>query len=423
MLATTKAEISIDRLREDLRCLAEIGREEDGGLYRMAFTPADMEGKDWLEKQMLEIGLETSRDGAGNVIGRLTGRDPEAPVLLIGSHIDTVPCAGVLDGTLGVLTGLECLRSLKEAGKVPQCSIELIAFSDEEGRFGGMFGSQAFAGRITPDTIHSASDLDGVKLSSVMEELGLDPWQALEARRDPRTIAAYLELHIEQGPVLSEEHLQVGVVEAITGLFKWSVTFSGEPNHAGTTPMPMRRDAFMGVADFAHELPRILDENGGEQSRATIGRVELVPGSANTVPGEARFSIDVRDTDETVMSELATSINKALSAIARRRRLTFSYETESWIHPVDCDPALVEGVETAAKKCGVRYQRMPSGAAHDAQIMATICPVAMIFVPSKGGRSHSPLEWTDYDDIEAGARVMLQAIEGFAFKGGEESES
>jgi N-carbamoyl-L-amino-acid hydrolase len=342
---------------------------------------------------------------------------------LIGSHIDTVPFAGVLDGTLGVLTGLECLRALKEAGAVPERSIELVAFSDEEGRFGGMFGSQAFTGAITPDTVHNAADLDGVKLSEAMEAQGLDPWQALEARRDPRTLAAYLELHIEQGPVLTEEHLRVGVVEAITGLFKWSVSLSGEPNHAGTTPMPMRRDAFMGVADFAHELPRILDENGRENSRATIGRVELLPGSPNTVPGEARFSIDVRDTDETIMHELATAINKALTAIARRRRLAFSYETESWIHPVDCDPEMVGLIEKAAKDCGVSYRRMPSGAAHDAQIMARICPVAMIFVPSKGGQSHSPLEWTNYDDIEAGAKVMLRTIESYAFGETERQES
>jgi beta-ureidopropionase / N-carbamoyl-L-amino-acid hydrolase len=193
-----RAEISIDRLRDDLRKLSGIGREDDGGLYRMAFTDADMAGKDWLEKQMMACGLETSRDGACNVIGRYEGLDPEAPALVIGSHIDTVPCAGVLDGALGVLSGLECLRALKQAGVAPQRPIELVAFSDEEGRFGGMFGSQAFAGRITPDTIHNAADLGGVKLSEAMEKQGLDPWQALEARRDPRTLAAYLELHIEQ---------------------------------------------------------------------------------------------------------------------------------------------------------------------------------------------------------------------------------
>ncbi|BCX50010.1 allantoate amidohydrolase [Haloferula helveola] len=414
-MVATKAGISIDRLGADLRALAEIGRAEDGGVYRMAFSEADMVGKSWLEEKMKDAGLETSRDGACNVIGKLRGTDPDAPALLVGSHIDTVPCAGILDGTLGVLTGLECLRVIVESGRTPACDIELVAFSDEEGRFGGMFGSQAFAGQITPDTIHSATDPGGVRLEDAMKEVGLDPWQALQARRDPKTVGGYLELHIEQGPVLSTAEEQVAVVDAITGLFKWSITFSGEPNHAGTTPMPLRRDAFMGVADFAHEIPRILDENGSDCSRATIGRVELTPGSPNTVPGEAVFTIDVRDTDETVMNELAGAIRKALAAIARRRGLRFTYHVESWIKPVACHPRLVEKVDAAAQAAGVRYRHMESGAAHDAQIMASVCPVAMIFVPSVDGKSHSPAEWTPYDDIEAGAKVMLGAIERLAF--------
>lgn len=414
MQKSKTVQISLDRLKQDLRELSEIGRMEDGGVYRMAFTAADMQGKEWLECRMRDAGLDVRRDGASNVIGRLEGKDPDAPVLVLGSHIDTVPCAGILDGTLGVLSALECLRSLSEIGVTPQCPIELVAFSDEEGRFGGMFGSQAFAGMITPETIHHAADLDGVKLADAMAIHNLDPWKALDAQRNPDQLAAYLELHIEQGPVLTEHQEQVGVVEGITGLFKWSVTLSGEANHAGTTPMDMRRDAFMGVADFAHELPRIIDENGSEVSRATIGRVELLPGSPNTVPGEARFSIDVRDTNEDVLRELESAIRKALSAIARRRRLAFSYELESWIHPVDCYPSLVARVEEAAKAAGVRYRRMSSGAAHDAQIMATLCPVAMIFVPSKDGRSHSPAEWTAWDDIEAGANVFLQTIQAIS---------
>ena len=411
----TESTISIQRLEDDLRELAEIGRADDGGVYRMAFSPADMQGKEWLERKMREAGLETSRDGACNLSGRLAGRSPGKPTLVIGSHIDTVPCAGILDGTLGVLTGLECLRVLKENGAVPEQDIELIAFSDEEGRFGGMFGSQSFAGQITPDTIHRAADPAGQRLEDAMREAGLDPWEALRARRDPETIGAYLELHIEQGPVLSSENEQIGVVEAITGLFKWNVTFSGEPNHAGTTPMPMRRDAFMGVADFAHEIPRILDEIGSDVSRATIGRVELTPGSANTVPGEASFTIDVRDTDETVMNELAGAIRKTLAAIARRRGLTFSHQVDSWIRPVHCAPDLVDIIEEVTREQGMRFRRMVSGAAHDAQIVASVCPVAMIFVPSVEGKSHSPAEWTAWHDIEAGANVMLGALRRLAF--------
>ena len=381
----------------------------------MAFTAADMEGKSWLENRMRDAGLLTSRDGACNISGKLPGRSPEKPAIVIGSHIDTVPCAGILDGTLGVLSGLECLRVLKDAGEVPDRDIELIAFSDEEGRFGGMFGSQSFAGRITPETIHRAADSGGLRLEVAMRSCGLDPGEALKARRNPETLHAYLELHIEQGPVLSAAGDRIGVVEAITGLFKWNITFSGEPNHAGTTPMAMRRDAFMGVADFAHEIPRILEENGSEASRATIGRVELVPGSANTVPGEAAFTLDVRDPDEQVMRELAAAIRKTLAAIARRRGLSFDHQQDSWIRPVDCDPAIAATIEAAANDLGVSHRRMVSGAAHDAQIVASLCPVAMVFVPSVEGKSHSPSEWTAWDDIEAGAGVLLGALRRLAF--------
>ncbi len=408
--------IQLERLQGDLRELAKIGRNhEDGGLYRMAFTEADLRGKAWLEERMIDAGLEVSRDGAGNVSGVLPGRDESAPRVLVGSHIDTVPCAGTLDGALGVLTGLEALRSFRDEGFVPERSVELIAFSDEEGRFGGMFGSQAFAGMVTPDTLHTAADLDGVKLDDAMRACGMDPWQALEARRDPASVAAYLELHIEQGPVLDAAGESLGLVEAITGLFRWTVLLKGEANHAGTTPMDMRRDAFMGVADFAHEIPRILQENGTENSRATIGQVGLTPGAANTVPGAASFSLDVRDTDEGVLGELALAYRKALSAIARRRGLMFEFHEDSLIRPVDCDRGMMDLLETGANELGVSHRRMSSGAAHDAQIVATVAPVAMIFVASRAGRSHAPAEWSSWDDIAAGARLtdwVLRRLSG-----------
>lgn len=403
--------IKLDRLHRDLRELAEIGKNpSDGGLYRMAFTAADMAGKDWLEDKMREAGLETSRDGAANVSGVLPGKDVDAPRILVGSHLDTVPCAGTLDGTLGVLSGLESLRRLREEGVQTKRSIELIAFSDEEGRFGGMLGSQAVAGMVNPNTLNQATDLDGVHLSEAMEGLGLDPWLALEARREPESIAAYLELHIEQGPVLDAAGEQVGVVDAITGLQKWRVTLRGEANHAGTTPMEMRRDAFMGMADFAHEIPRILEENGSDRSRATVGKAELTPGAPNTVPGEANFSLDVRDTDAEILEDLATATRRALSAIARRRRLMFEFEVESEIAPVRCDEKMVALVDAQRNTLGYSGRQMPSGAAHDAQIMASLAPVAMIFVPSRGGKSHSPEEWTALGDIEAGANVMLHTL-------------
>jgi N-carbamoyl-L-amino-acid hydrolase len=330
--------------------------------------------------------------------------------LLVGSHIDTVPCAGALDGTLGVVVGLECLRCLLENEIRPRRSLEVIAFSDEEGRFGGMFGSQSLVGQINPESIATMRDLNGVLLRDEVQRHGYDPLGALDAARDPATIAGYLELHIEQGPVLDRQHKSVGIVDEITGLFTWSVTLRGEANHAGTTPMDMRHDAFMGLADFAHELPRILAENGSERSRATIGKAQILPGAANTVPGMVEFSLDVRDTSESVLDELSSAARKALSAIARRRNLMFEFVQMSDLSPVACHEGIVRRLVDEAKRLGLGFEQMPSGAAHDAQIMGSIVPVGMIFVPSKNGQSHSPSEWTAWSDIEAGANLMLRTV-------------
>lgn len=406
---TKDSGIDLERLKEDILELGEIGRDpEDRGLYRMAFTEADMEAKRWLQQRLDAAGIENTMDGAGNVIGRL-GDNLEEPAIVIGSHTDTVPRAGMLDGALGVLCGLECLRRLKEERVELKRPVEMISFSDEEGRFGGMLGSEAFCGLITPESLHS-TDLDGVTLRDEMEARGLNPIGALDARRPASSIQAYFELHIEQGPVLDTAGESVGIVENITGLFKWLVRFRGEANHAGTTPMDMRHDAFMGLADFAHEVPRILEENGTEVSRATIGKAQILPGAPNTVPGEVEFSLDVRDTDSTILSELRAAFRKALSAIGRRRGLMVEFEEQSHIRPVRCQPELVDSLVEQAKKLGLSFRVMPSGAAHDAQIVAQIAPVVMVFVPSRDGQSHTPAEWTDWIDIEAGANLLYQAV-------------
>jgi len=399
--------INIDRLQKELLELGEIG-EEDGGLYRMAFTEADMEARAWLQQRIADAGIEAEMDGAANVIGRLGER--EGPAVLIGSHLDGVPNGGKLDGALGVLIGLECLRRIKEEGLETRLPIELIAFSDEEGRFGGMLGSQAVSGQLDPEQIMQARDLSGVSLKEAMRKRGLEPMAALTARRDPKNIAAYLEVHIEQGPVLEEEGLSIGVVEEITGLFKWSVRLAGVANHAGTTPMAMRRDPLMGLAEFAGEIPRILEEHGSAESRATIGKIDLVPGAANTIPGEIFFSLDVRDIDADKLEELHDGFRRVLSAIGRRRSLMFEFEVLSRVEPVPCSQKIVRTIEETAQRLQLPSMRLPSGAAHDAQSMAKIAPIGMIFVPSKGGRSHTPAEWTAWKDIENGANLALQTL-------------
>lgn len=403
--------INLERIKSDILELAKIGHnQEDRGIYRMAFTDADMEGKRWLSQRMEQAGLHTFMDGSANVSAVLSGGTDEKHRVLVGSHIDTVPCAGALDGALGVVVGLECLRTLCEHQAGIEKTLELIAFSDEEGRFGGMFGSQSVCGQINPQLLATMKDLDGTLLSDEMRRHGFDPYGALDSARDPESIVAYLELHIEQGPVLDRMHKPIGIVDQITGLFTWSVWLRGEANHAGTTPMDMRNDAFMGLADFAHEVPRILEENGSDRSRATIGKAQILPGAANTVPGLVEFSLDVRDTSEETLDELAVAFRKALSAIARRRNLMFEFEQKSYLQPVQCGESIVDLLTQQSQKLDLDYHQMPSGAAHDAQIMGRMVPVGMIFVPSKGGQSHSPAEWTAWSDIEAGANLMLHSL-------------
>jgi N-carbamoyl-L-amino-acid hydrolase len=308
------------------------------------------------------------------------------------------------------VVGLECLRVLKAGRVVPARPIELIAFSDEEGRFGGMFGSEAFCGFLSLEKLESAVDLDGLPLMEAMLRQGLDPIRALDARRDPTGIECYLELHIEQGPVLDRELLQVGIVEQITGLQSWSLRLLGESNHAGTTPMDYRKDALMGLADFAHEIPRILEENGQDTSRATIGKAQIQPGAPNTVPGIVEFSLDIRDPHSDVLAELSNAFQKALGAICRRRGLRFEFSVQGDIQPVTSAENLVDLLEQQARQLGLRYRRMLSGAAHDAQMVGRIAPMAMLFVPSKNGQSHSPSEWTSWDDIEAGGNLLLHTL-------------
>ena len=308
-----------------------------------------------------------------------------------------------------MVAAFEILRVCRERELALSWPIELVATSEEEGRYGGMLGAQAIAGDLTPGLILNMHDADGNRLADAMEAAGLEPMAALEARRLPESMRAFLELHIEQGPVLERLGKTIGVVDGISGVFKWIVRLIGKADHAGTAPMNMRSDAFMGLADFAHEIPRIIDEDGTDRSRLTVGKVELKPGSPHTIPGEALFTLVGRDSEEAVMHELGNSCRKSLSAIARRHNLMFEYEQISWLPPVHCHPEIIGLLERQAQRLGLSCQRMPSGAGHDTQFMTEITRAGMLFVPSVGGVSHSPDEWTHWDDVEGGANLLLSA--------------
>jgi N-carbamoyl-L-amino-acid hydrolase len=410
--------INSERLKQDIEDLARVGRMDDTGIYRMAFSDGDMAGRQWFKQKLEQAGLEIYEDGAANIHGRLNW-DGKTPSEMTGSHLDTVPGAGHLDGALGVVVGLECLRRVKEENVKLRYPLEVVAFTDEEGRFGGMLGSQSIAGKLTPESILNAVDLDGVKLVDAMKQQGYDAMQALHARRNPDSIHTFLELHIEQGPILDQMGFSVGVVDAITGLFRWEVSLIGTPNHAGTTPMHMRNDAFQALAGFSSQIQRILDENGSERSVATIGKVHISPGAANVVPGRVEFSLDVRDTDKGVLDELRNAFRRALSAIARRHDVMFEFTVLSEIQPVKCDVGLIKELIAVADSLKIPSLQMASGAAHDTQFMVTITRAAMVFVPSKEGRSHSVAEWTDMEHIEKGSNVLLNTLIRIAGNGHE----
>ncbi|MDH5179874.1 MAG: Zn-dependent hydrolase [Gammaproteobacteria bacterium] len=406
--------VNFPRLQDDIETLAAIGRSDDDlGIYRMAFTDNDMQARAWLKSRIEAAGLDCHEDEAANIHARLAF-DATRPSVMTGSHLDTVPGAGHLDGALGVMAGLECLRCLKEQGKEYSFALESVAFTDEEGRFGGMLGSQAVSGRITPEIIHQARDLDGQTLTEVMQRRGMTPMNILRARRKPESIQAFVELHIEQGPVLEQHNMCIGAVDAIAGLLRWNIRLSGEANHAGTTPMQMRKDPLQGFAEISAALPRILDENGSPRSTATIGYVNCFPGAANVIPGRVEFSLDMRDTDMPVLDEMAQAFRKAMSAIARRHKLMFEYEEVSRLEAAKCDPGIVEAITAISRQFGYHTMQMHSGAAHDCMMMAGITRTAMIFVPSMAGRSHSPAEWTPWEEIEKGANVLLNTLHKLA---------
>ncbi len=347
-------------------------------------------------------------DAAGNLSG--LWRTGEGPAIMVGSHLDTVPMGGFFDGALGVAAAMECVRTLKDAGIAPPCPIEVIVTAEEEGRFGGMLGSQALAGRVDPDWFRSARDEGGTTLIEAMRAQGLDPDAVGSAARDPASVKAFLELHIEQGPVLETEGLAIGIVEAISGVFKWSVTLLGVANHAGTTPMNLRHDAFIGLVEFAHRIPAIIAETGTDQSRVTIGSVEIEPNHPHTIPGKAIFSLIGRDTSLDVMKAIAHAARQHLEEVAGSGGLDLTIEEQSWLDPKPCDPGIVTTFRRQAEKLGLPHRVMPSGAGHDTQFMAELTRAGLIFVPSIGGVSHAPEEDTAWPDIEAGANLLLHTL-------------
>ena len=402
-----RATANLDRLRSDLDALNEIGRINGlKGINRLSFSTADMEGRRWMMQRMEEAGLSVHMDPVGNVFGRWDVGSG-APVMA-GSHLDTVLEGGPLDGTLGVCAALEAVRAMKEAGIEPERPVVVVGTADEEGRFGGMLGSQAICGEVDRAWIEAAVDDDGKRLVDAMRGQGLDPDGLDDAAWGG--IQAFLELHIEQGPVLTRSGEPIGIVNAVSGVFNWIVTLTGEANHSGTTPMDHRRDAFRGLADFGASIADLIAGADGPETRMTVGKVTLSPNFPHSVPGKAVFSIIGRDINEAGMHNLAALCRERLKIIAKSHGLDLEIAEQSWLPPTPLSPALRDRLSELSRDLGYRTRVMSSGAGHDAQTFARHFPAGLIFVPSVGGISHAPEEWTDWSDIGAGVNLLTEAI-------------
>jgi N-carbamoyl-L-amino-acid hydrolase len=403
-------DIRIDpaRLRKDLEALAAIGRDPRGGISRPSFSRADLEARKWLKEAVQAAGLELRQDGAGNIFGRLGG--PGAAVMA-GSHIDTVLNGGAFDGSCGVLAALEALRRIKEE-KVPLSKpLELASFTDEEGNLVGDFlGSRAFIGALQREDLERGATQVGAPFKDILAgtEFTVDSILGAGAGEQPR-IEAYFELHIEQGPVLDEEGVPIGLVDRIAGKRYRLASFLGTANHAGTTPLELRKDAFLGLSEFAVQGTRHVATRY-EDARMTIGKVAVFPGAFSIVPGRADFSLDYRSASAEDLARMDKELPALAEEIASTRGLTFASQVVDATEPVAVPGKLLDLLREETRELGYKSLVLTSGAGHDAQILAAVAPAAMIFIPSPDGISHSPQETIDWDDLEKGANVLLRAL-------------
>lgn len=405
--------INADRLWDRLMQLSSIGAQEAGGVTRLSFSPEERAAKDLVTGFMKEAGLTVREDEVGNLIGRKEGKNPNAPVVLVGSHLDSVPSGGNFDGPLGVLAGVEALQTMNEQGVETENPIEVIAFTDEEGtRFGyGMIGSRGIAGLLRREEL-DCRDEAGVSIAEAMVNCGLDPAQIDKAAREPGSVKAYVELHIEQGKVLESRGLSVGVVSGVAGPLWMKFVLEGEAGHAGATPMTMRRDSLAAAAEVMLVIER--EAMRQEISVGTVGKLQVFPGGVNIIPGRAEFTLDLRDVDVAVRDLVEQAIMSQAKAICERRGVKLQVELLQRINPAVCSEDIRAAIKEACAAEGLETITLPSGAGHDCMQLTGLCPVGMIFARSKDGISHNPAEYTSKEDCGNGAQVLYRTVVSLA---------
>lgn len=401
------AMINANRLLRHLQDLSQIGRNElTGGINRFSFTPEEKQAIELVTSYMEEAGMTITVDAVGNIIGTY-GEGSET--IMLGSHIDTVPEGGKYDGALGVLAGIEVVQTIHEQQLSLSKKIEVVAFKDEEGtRFGlGLIGSRAMAGLLAFEQLQK-TDPSGISIEEAMEQSQMSPLLLEKIKRND--IEAYLEMHIEQGRVLENEKLPVGIVTGIATPLWLEVTVTGVSEHAGATPMPIRKDALAAASEMILAIEQMFNDKSGPV--ATVGKLNVEPNGVNVIPGKVTFTIDIRDIDEQIINTLESSILRQMQKIAERRKVTLKTKLLQRVKPAKTDPMLQQHLAISIKKLGVRPYSLISGAGHDAMNIAAVAPIGMLFVRSKDGISHNPLEYSSDEDIVIATNILYDTVVG-----------
>lgn len=394
-----------ERLNRHLAELARFGANPQGGVTRLAYSDADRAAREYVLGLMRDARLSPTIDTAGNIIASRAGSNNGLKPILFGSHIDSVPEGGSYDGNVGSMAAIEVAQSLGEQGLTTRHPLQVVIWQNEEG---GLYGSRAVSGQLTPEELQNVSR-SGKTIADGIKFLGGDPQRLAEARRAKGDIAGYLELHIEQGGTLEQEHLDIGIVEGIVGIKQWEVTVTGFANHAGTTPMNQRHDALLAAARFVDAVNRIVTSVPGRQV-GTVGRMQAYPGAPNVIPGQVVCTLELRDLDATKIDTLYSRISAEATRIGARNGTSFAFHLLHENVPAPSDPRMRALIADSAKTLGLRTKVMPSGAGHDAQAMAMLGPMGMIFIPSIRGISHAPKEFSRPNDIVNGANVLMGAL-------------
>jgi N-carbamoyl-L-amino-acid hydrolase len=394
-----------ERIEQHIMQLSAFGKNPEGGVSRVAFSQADLDGRKFIGGLMAQAGLRVTVDAAGNLIGFREGSENLPPIML-GSHIDSVPGGGNYDGDVGVIGAIEAARVLHDGGVSLRHPLEVVVFADEEG---GLTGSRAMSGQLSAEALQEVSH-SGLTIGEGMRRIGGDPSRLAEAIRSPGDITAYLELHIEQGAVLDDEGLDIGIVTGIVGIKWWEIEIAGVANHAGTTPMNKRHDALLAAAQLVQAVNRVIRRTPGNQV-GTVGRIQAEPGAPNVIPGKVEMSLEIRDLSAAVIDSMYRQIEQEAEAVAAQAGVSIAFRPIPFdAVPAPTDERVRRLIGDAAERLGLSSREMPSGAGHDAQDIARIAPIGMIFVPSVGGVSHSPKEFTKPVDMANGANVLLQTL-------------